>query len=147
VLGFRHSVSLARLRRIVFELSLISPITEHAFMAQLQYFLFTQYLLKSVIDLVIIDCFSFFRESLHLEGKIFDRSYGGEPPQDKEFSAMVIHTNSILRPYENLLQTGNLLLYLQQEERSRLPFDLHDLPMTSSQEYGWLVTKAVPTFR
>ncbi len=60
---------------------------------------------------------------------------------------MVIHTDSILRPYKNVLQTGILLLYLQQEERSRLPFDLHDLPMTSSQEYGWLVTKAVPTFR
>jgi hypothetical protein len=105
-------------------------------------------LLNSIIELIIIDCFSFFRESLHLEGKIFDRSYGGEPPQDKEFSAMVIvHTNSILSPSKNVLQTGILILYLQQEERSRLPFDLHDLPMTSSQEYGWLVTKAVPTFR
>jgi hypothetical protein len=104
-------------------------------------------LLKSVIELIIIDCFPFFRESLHLEGKIFDRSYGGEPPQDKEFSAMVKHTNSILRPYQNVLQTGIYTPCLQQEERSRLPFDLHDLPMTSSQEYGWLVTKAVPTFR
>jgi hypothetical protein len=105
-------------------------------------------MLNSVIEWIIIDCFSFSRESLHLEGKIFDRSYGGEPPVDKEFSSMVIIQTSIyFKNYKNVLQTSILFLDLQQEERSRLPFDLHDLPMTSSQEYGWLVTKAVPTFR
>ena len=37
----------------------------------------------------------------------------------------------------------NISILLQQEKHLQLPYELSDLPLTSSQEYGWLARSAV----